>query len=552
MQPLSSLLKASWQGWLNSVGRASEERRKKLGELVGLLILVIALYFIARATFGWVKEQLTEASGKILLQAINTFMTLGVFILVKDAMEDTIKRFYEAEDTALLLSSPIPHSTVFGLKLIEMVASNLLSMAIWLTPPWVAFGLLFNLPWHFYLALLPVCFCLLVIIMSQTVIVMMFIVRFFSSRRMVQALKILGATIGIGAGFLVSVSFLAQNYSDEIVQFILTRLKPPASDWYPHLWGAKLLMSWLPQSGVQPLRWALQLIGAGIGVPALAVLLASKLYYPSWGAARRVEMSADRRKGKRGKTRLAGRGKIQSLMVKDFLIFIRHRGRMAMIVMLTLILAVVMFAAGRDGAGGDAALPMLGVGTQVMLYSVLTTMGLTWGGYKVEKKTWWLLKSGPISADLLFNSKFLIAALCSGVYTNFWFLLVLRQFRVALPLWPPILLTVTLITAAAVAFNTAIGALPWIAEIGHADRTSVRRPVLRFVTMLGAMIINLILIAGPPLLLEIVLLKEIQTFGGPLSAIQQMTLAGTVGLLAGVSCLSYLLGKRFLRKLLWE
>ena len=64
---------------------------------------------------------------------------LGVFILVKSAMEDTIKQFYEAADTSLLLSSLSP-STVFGFKLVQLIATSLLGMVIWLFPPWIAFG----------------------------------------------------------------------------------------------------------------------------------------------------------------------------------------------------------------------------------------------------------------------------------------------------------------------------------------------------------------------------------------------------------------------------
>ena len=213
MHTLPILLKASWQGWLNSIQYASEERRKKVAEIVGFLVLMAALYLIGHALFRVIGQQVAlnpdaigaDADGQTILRAINICVGLGMFILVKGAMEDTIKKFYEATDTSLLLSSLSP-STVFGFKLIQLIASSLLGMVMWLFTPWIAFGRLFDLPWHFYLGLIPACFCLLVIIVTNVVVVMMLVTRFFSSQRMIQFLKIVGAIIGAAAGFFLAFS----------------------------------------------------------------------------------------------------------------------------------------------------------------------------------------------------------------------------------------------------------------------------------------------------------------------------------------------------------
>ena len=301
MHTLPILLKASWQGWLNNLQYASEERRKKVAELIGFLVLMAALYLIGHFIFKVVGQQ-ADADGQTILHAINICVGLGVVILVKGAMEDTIKKFYEAADTSLLLSSITP-STVFGFKLVQLIAASLLGMVMWLFPPWIAFGRIFGLPWHFYLGLIPACFCLLVIIVTNVVVVMMLVMRFLSSQRMIQFLKIVGAIIGAAAGFFVALSIFSFRFewSDEIATFLLERLKFPTSDWYPHLWIAKFMMSWLPESGVQPLRWGIQLIAASIVIPSLSVLLASKVYQRSWEYARRVELNPKQNDKKRRK-----------------------------------------------------------------------------------------------------------------------------------------------------------------------------------------------------------------------------------------------------------
>ena len=519
MHILSVLLKTSWQGWLNNIQYASEERRKKVAEIIGFLIMMAALYLMGHTIFRVVGAQ-DHTHEQTILRAINICVGLGVFILAKDAIENTIKQLYEAADTPLLLSSPLSSSIVFGFKLVQLIASSLLSMVMWLFPPWIAFGRFFGLPWHFYLGFIPICFCLLVIIVTNVTVVMMFITRFFSSQRMIQLLKVIGAIIGVTAGFFLSVSLLRFEQSDEIAKFLLNRLKLPTSDWYPHLWAAKLMMSWLPEQGIQPLRWGIQLVVASVTIPVLSVLLASKIYYQSWEYARRAEVDSSQSSKKRRRDAFLGRGKIRSMMTKDFYAFIRHKGRVIMIIMLTLIQLVMVFATAHqiqtdDENGYGVHLPLLGgIAVQIMIYSVIATSGLSWGGYKAEAKTWWLLKSSSISPALLFNSKFFIGTLCAVVYTEVWFVVGLILFRIPLQLWLPVLLTTTMITATATAFNTAMGTLPWVAEIGGTDRDYSKQPVLRLATLLITIIANLILLSGPIIVLEIVVLGEMELFGG--------------------------------------
>ena len=560
MHTLSILLKSSWQGWLNSIQYASEARRKKVAEAIGFLVLMTALYLIGHAIFKVVGQQ-ADADGQTILRAINICVGLGVFILVKSAMEDTIKQFYEAADTSLLLSSLSP-STVFGFKLAQLIASSLLGMVIWLFPPWIAFGRLFGLPWHFYFGLIPACFCLLVIIVTNVVVVMMLVTRFFSSQRMIQFLKIVGTIIGAAAGFFLAFSIFTFEWSDEIATFLLERLKLPTSDWYPHLWTVKFMMSWLPESEIQPLRWVIQLVVASIATPLLSVLLASKIYHQSWEYARRVEVNPRQSDKKRRSAALLGRGKIRSMMAKDFHVFLRHKGRVTMIVILTLLQLIPIFALIYQMRTDDKIyyavyLPNLAaIAVQIMIYSMIATAGLSWGGCKADAKTWWLLKSSSISPALLFDSKLVIGTLCAVAYAEVWLFAVLILSRIPPQLCLPILLMTTVITATATAFNTAMGTLPWVAEIGETDRDFSKRPVLRLATLLVTIIANLILLSAPTIILQIVVLGKMEFFGGKqsssLSATQQLTIGFILIILIGVWAISYLLGRQSLRKLLYR
>ena len=193
---------------------------------------------------------------------------------------------------------------------------------------------------------------------------------------------------------------------------------------------------------------------------------------------------------------------------------------------------------------------------QIMIYSLIATAGLSWGGCKAEAKTWWLLKSSAISPTLLFKSKLSIGTLCAAVYAGVWVLVILILFRIPIQLWLPVLLMITAITAAATAFNTGMGTLPWVAEIGETDRDSSRKPVLRLATLLATIIVNLILLSAPTIILQIAVLGEMEFFGGKqsglLSTSQLLTIVFIVIILLGVWIISYILGRRSLRQLLYR
>ena len=179
-----------------------------------------------------------------------------------------------------------------------------------------------------------------------------------------------------------------------------------------------------------------------------------------------------------------------------------------------------------------------------MIFSVMITLGFTWGGFKAEAKTWWILKSGPVSPGLLFKSKILTATCCSVVYKNVWFCLLLILFRVSFKLWLPIIIVTTITTIAVVAFNTAMGALPWVAEIGESYRDSRKMPVARIATSLIAIAANAVLLS-PTLVWGIVILED-----ESVSVLQLLGIVVTLVVMVGVWGLSYLSGKRTLRKLL--
>lgn len=541
------LLRADLQGWLNGFRHGGAAWRKAALKGVGYLVFIVALSILGNSLFTHLR--LTEAEPTLILSVINGFIIFGIIVVAKELMESSLKGLYEAPDTVLLHAAPIQPVAIFGYKFIHLTITRFLSILCFLGPPWAAFGLIFELPWHFYAVLFPVCLCLLVMITSYVTISIMLIVRFFSSGWLLTSLKVIGTAISVIVGFLLSLTLFSEFEPTHIKQLLLNwaseRTADATTSWYPHEWIGKLLLSWVAESSIGVrLRWALGGLGGSLAAAGVAVLVAQLVYQRGWENIRQLK---SKRKSVRringAKTShlervqlTIGRGKLQAMMLKDFFIFVRHSGRFIAIVMLTLFLVVhiaILFVSG-DGADTNAGLILT---VQIVLYSMLITFGISCNGLRDEGKTWWMLKTAPVTPRLVFTSKFLTALLCALVYAEFWSLFAVCLLRISGNAMLPVMLTPILTLPSACAVNTAIGTLPWMAELTHWGSTQAKtpKPVLRVLTFTVTLIIDMVLVLAP------VIAWYTESF---------IVFIGLMVLFVGVIAMSYRWGVGNLRRLL--
>ncbi len=502
LKNIKILLKADYHAWLNSFKHDRQAWRKSVLKGIGYLIFIVALAVLGYSLFRHLRS--VDASPSLLLSVINGFMVFGIIVVAKELMESSLKILYEAPDTALLHAAPIQPIAIFGYKFIHITITRFMSILCFLGPPWVVFGVIYELPWHFYAVLLPVSVCLLVLIASYVTISMMVIARFFSSAGLLTILKILGTVIGVTVGFLLSFTLFSGGGLLPIERVLLdwasSRTADTAAAWYPHEWIGKLLLSWGTESTIwDKSRWVLGGFGTSLVSVGFATLIAQWIYQRGWENIRQLKSKRKpaRTNGNSTSTQLSGttitfrRGKIQSMMLKDFLIFIRHSGRVIALVMLTFFLAVHIGFLLMGGSGaGEYASEMLTV--QVLLYSLLITFGISCNGLRDEAKTWWMLKAAPVTPTLIFTSKFLTTLLCALVYAEFWLLIAVYLLGIPTNKWMLVLLTPLITLPAGCALNTMVGTLPWMAELTHQPK-----PLLRVLTFTVTLAIDVAFVTAP-------------------------------------------------------
>ena len=541
LTPTKILTKAAWVGWRNTLKGHPETRRRQLLKGIGYLIFIVALSLLGHSIFKHLR--LTEANPALVFNVINGFMMFGVIIVAKELMESSLKILYEAPDGALLRTLPIQPVAIFGFKFVHLTASRLMSILCFLGPPWVVFGVVYALPWHFYAALFPAYLCLLIILASHVTVGMMVIARFFSSGALLSTLKVLGIVIGVTVGFLLSLTLFFQFDSMQIKQYFLNWASAKTAQdgnsltttaWFPHQWIGKLMFSWAPEAAAGArLRWGLLLIGGSLGSMLMALLMALLIYSRGWENIRQLQSKRKPIRSSGSKLRAIfptfGRGKMSAMMLKDFIVFIRHSGRFIAILMLTLFLALhigVLLAQGRVANAADGKV----IAVQVVLYSILISLGLSCGGFREEAKTWWMLKSAPVTPKLVFSSKFLATFLSGLIYAEVWMLITVILLQIPAGVWMQLLLMPIVTLIAVSALNTAVGTLPWMANL-----VDEPKPLLRGLTFLFTIIVDIGLVIVSMIAFD---LSSIAWF------------VGLLVLLSGVFAISYRWGTNNLHKLL--
>lgn len=534
------LLRADYLAWLNSFTKDGQVWRKSALKGIGYLVFIVALSVLGYSLFKHLRS--IDAPEPLLLSVINGFMVFGIIVIVKELMESSLDILYEAKETQLLHAVPIKPITIFSNKFIHITISRVMSILCFLGPPWVVFGVISEFPWHYYVVLIPAALCLLIIIASYVTISMMVMARFFSSTRLFATLKVLGTAIGVIVGFLLSFTLITGidelPFKHLLLEWASANTSTTNASWSPHNWIGNLLLSWGTETTVW-VRTRLMLVGFGIMVVSvvLAMLTAQRIYQRGWENIRLLKSKRKSVPTERNTTVSPlsqftvkfGRGKIQAMIMKDFFVFIRRTGRVIAIFMLTLFLVAHIGFLYLEGNYAFSNITTV-LTVQIILYSLLITFGISCNGLRDEAKTWWMMKSAPITPSLVYTSKYLTSLFCALIYAEFWSFISILLLQFPLENWMIFLVTPLVALPTACALNTTIGTLPWMAELAFKPK-----PFLRVITFTTTLFVNVVFIIVPIIFWN---MKNLGLFLISLSV------------LWGILAISFKVGVEYLRKLL--
>lgn len=458
--------------------------RRKIGmSVVGLAILAFLgfIFYLSTLMLRFMRSPvLAEAVGDItpLLQSMPVLLLGGAFLgILVTSFGVLLQALYLAGDMDFLLSAPLPIRAVFISKLLQAILPNFSLICLFALPVLFGLGISGGYNLLYYPLLLLVLAALALAAAGLSSLLVMAVVRVFPARRVAEVLGFVGAVFS----FALSQSGQFARYSDVSPQQaaqafrVMESLNTP---WSPLAWAGRGLVDlgegrWLSGFGFLALS-----LGSAALLFGLALTTAERLYYTGWASlqsvARKKKTGTARRLSTQpqGVSLLAMRlaryipPAVRAVLLKDFYVLSRDLRNLSQLVtplILGVVYALMFLRSGGepDPGRGEAPIWFMQLARNAMIYgNVAISLFVGWMliarlagmGFSQEGKSYWLLKTAPLSPGQLLAAKFGVAFL-PALALGWVFLLSISLLQRASP---AVILFNLLVVALCVAGNTGL------------------------------------------------------------------------------------------------
>lgn len=353
------------------------------------------------------------------LTAIALMTTFGMVVI--SSLIISLTTLFYAYDLPFLIKAPLPLRSVFIDKSIESAFFSSWMIGLILFPFILALGRVQGVPWAFYAAfaclIVPFLLFAAVLGMGFTLALM----YLFPSPRTRDAIWVLSS-------FSIAVVYILLRISQpeklvnpqglQIVAQYLQFLQAPTARYLPSWWLTVALRSFL--AGLWMKFWAAAglIIAATATAFGLLVMAAERTYGPSYSGAqegrRSLRPTEIRQRWEDWITeRLGITRAIGTLYWKDRASFFRDVTHWSQIVLVGALICVYLFSIQRlplDQADLKSLASFLNLGIAGF---VLSSLGLrfTFPSISAEGKSFWVIRSAPLTTRVLMRAKFLFSLL---------------------------------------------------------------------------------------------------------------------------------------------
>jgi ABC-2 type transport system permease protein len=414
--------------------------RRKIGTIVVMSLFLAFLGFIFFLSFVLLRflrsPELAQYTGGLtgLLDSVPVVIFSGAFIgILMTSFGVLLQALYLAGDMDFLLSAPVPIRAVFLTKLLQAILPNFGLICLFALPVLIGLGASYQYNLLYYPLVLIVLVALALAAAGISSLLVMLVVRIFPARRVAEILAFVGAIFSFlcsQSGQLANMGDLSSQQASQAIS-LASRLNTP---WSPLAWAGRGVAAigqneWI--SGIGLTLLTLVLSGLIFGA---ALTISEKLYYSGWASMQTKGHKAKAPSKKRAgpssysKTildRLLPKN-VGAVFVKDLLVLRRDLRNMSQLVMPLIIGIIYAFMFMRNGElnsiAGSSDLPTwatnvlknanlyFNVGLSLFVGWLLLAR-LAMMGFSQEGRSYWLIKTAPISVPHLIGAKFLVAYL---------------------------------------------------------------------------------------------------------------------------------------------
>jgi ABC-2 type transport system permease protein len=457
--------------WLAARNMARRHPRRTIGLTAAIAVLWVACLAVATHVVRYFET--IGDFGPALTQRL-LVLVFGVFfgILLLSATITALQTFFLASDVSLLLATPTGFRRLHHARFIETLVASSWMLVIFGLPVFLAYGWAYDAGPLYYLVLVAVLGCFVVIPTGIGVLVATGLVLVFPAR---------GArdTLAVGAGLLLAgVVILVRMLDPErlahpsgLVGFagFLATFESTGSPYWPTTWAARTLV---PLLGSQPgAPWFNLALLASTAAMLAAVRAWSKVQVGRVRAGE-TERPLGRWLGRLATPlpRLA-----RLLVVKDVTVFIRDASQWSQLLLLAAVVAIYVYNFRALPIDGDSFLAermrSIAIVLNLGLGAFVTTavaVRFIFPMVSLEGRSWWILRTAPVPLHRIWQTKFWMGFLPLAAFATG--LVVLTNRILSVPALPAVIIAALLVglVAAIVAMGLAFGAIHPKLDTGNA------------------------------------------------------------------------------------
>jgi ABC-2 type transport system permease protein len=421
---------------------SSFRRAKTRGKIATVFIILLVLgflgflLFVSWALLGFLRSpQLTQYVSDVstLINSIPVLIIGGAFLgILLTSFGVLLQALYLAGDMDFLLSAPISIRAVFITKLLQAILPNFGLISIFALPVLYGLGISGHYNFLYYPLVIIMLASLALAAAGLSSLLVMFIVRLFPAKRVAEILGFIGALASFicsQSGQLANFDNVTQDQASQVFSLV-ARFNNP---WSPLAWAGRGLVDIGEGRWLSGIGFSLLTFGIAAAIFGLALTTSERLYYSGWASVRTTphKKKPARVSRKRAASPLVALAEqrvpavIRAVMVKDYLVLRRDLRNMSQLV--TPLIFGIIYAAMFLRGGGQ---PSLGRGEAPAVFNEILKNIFIYGnvgislfvgwmllarlggmGFSQEGKSYWMLKSAPVTVSQLVLSKFLVAYL---------------------------------------------------------------------------------------------------------------------------------------------
>jgi len=397
--------------------------RRRMRPIIGTL-LTLAFWIGCFAFFVKALDyfQTIGDFGPLLTQRllILLFVTFAIVLLISNTVS-ALTTFYLADDVNLLLAAPVDTRLLHHARFVETLISSSWMVLLFGLPAFLAYGVVYEAGPLFYVGTVATLVPFLVVFGAIGVLITTGLVLVFPAQRARDGLLVLVGLL-IGAAFLTARMLRPERLAeaDGLVGFaaFLVGFGGTPSPYLPTTWAGEVLIPLLGARDGDPLFFLALLVTTAAVLFLASSALVERVFLTAWTRAQqgRIGSGPERRLARflQSVTRPLPRA-TGLLLSKDVTIFLRDASQWSQLLLLAALVGIYVFnfraLPTSDGTPLAIVLRDVAAFCNLGLAAFVTTavsVRFVYPMVSLEGRSWWILRSAPISIPELWWSKFCI------------------------------------------------------------------------------------------------------------------------------------------------